>query len=111
MSDSAVKERREFPFEIQTGALVTSGAMDWNDPNDVRAKLQQIVERVQMPLNAQIEKLTKENETLKARTFSNTEIQRLSDALRNSPNEYGADGRPTSDVLLLDKLTKLSRGG
>jgi hypothetical protein len=59
---------------------------------------------MQAPLRAEIA-------ALKARTFSDAEIQRLSDALRNSPNEYRADGRPTNDALLLDKLTKLSGGG
>jgi hypothetical protein len=85
--------------------------MDLNDPDDVYAKLQEIVERVQVPLRAQIAALSKEIETLKARTFSDTEIQRLSAALRNSPNEYRADGRPTDDALLLDKLTKLYISG
>ena len=80
-----------------------------NNPDDVVQKITEITDVVKAPLLQQIGKLTQEVESLKKRTLSVEEIQRLSRALIANSSEFRADGKPTQDDLLAKRLEVWSK--
>jgi hypothetical protein len=84
--------------------------IDLTDSRNIVEGIVQILSLGDAITNGRINALTEQVASLEKRLLSADDIQRIVHLLRTCSNEFRADGRPTNDDLLANKVETMSKG-